>query len=163
MSSGAAATGCSRALSQVWLAVQLTPGLPAAPLPPPPQALVAWSLQRSFPGQAVSLVAEEDAVELRAPEGAGMLARITALVNDALAIEHPQVRGTCRGGLGAALAGGPACCMPACLRACCCKLGGGGACSNPAACSTPHALMHPLRPSAAAGGTAHARRGGRPD
>ncbi|KAI7841336.1 hypothetical protein COHA_004954 [Chlorella ohadii] len=54
------------------------------------QALVAWSLQRSFPGQAVSLVAEEDAVELRAPEGADMLARIAALVNEALAVEHPQ-------------------------------------------------------------------------
>lgn len=60
-------------------------------LPALVQALVAWSLQRSFPGQAVSLVAEEDAVELRAPEGADMLARITALVNEALAVEQPQV------------------------------------------------------------------------
>ena len=63
------------------------------PYLPPVQALVAWSLQRSFPGQAVSLVAEEDAVELRAPEGADMLARIAALVNEALAVEHPQVGG----------------------------------------------------------------------
>lgn len=66
--------------------------LSAHPHPSPMlQALVAWSLQRSFPGQAVSLVAEEDAVELRMPEGADMLACITALVNEALAIEHPEV------------------------------------------------------------------------
>lgn len=54
---------------------------------------MAWSLQRAYPGQAVSLVAEEDAVELRAPGGEAMLGRITALVNEALAVEHPQVGG----------------------------------------------------------------------
>lgn len=55
------------------------------------QALVAWSLRRAFPGQPLSLVAEEDAVDLREPSGAAMLDRITSLVNEALAIEHPQV------------------------------------------------------------------------
>jgi hypothetical protein len=53
---------------------------------------VAWSLQQSFPGVSLSLVAEEDAADLRGPEGGAMLARITALVNDALAVEHPEVR-----------------------------------------------------------------------
>lgn len=56
------------------------------------QALVAWSLRAAFPGAALSLVAEEDAADLRSEEGAPMLARITALVNEALAAEHPQVR-----------------------------------------------------------------------
>jgi 3'-phosphoadenosine 5'-phosphosulfate (PAPS) 3'-phosphatase len=56
------------------------------------QALVAWSLRRAFPGQPLSLVAEEDAVDLREPSGAAMLDRITSLVNEALAIEHPQVQ-----------------------------------------------------------------------
>ncbi|EFN54129.1 hypothetical protein CHLNCDRAFT_31694 [Chlorella variabilis] len=55
------------------------------------QALVAWSLQHAFPGQPLSMVAEEDAIDLRTAEGAVMLARITALVNEALAVEHPQV------------------------------------------------------------------------
>ena len=68
------------------------------------QALVAWSLRRAFPGQAaagaLSLVAEEDAADLRAPEGADMLLRITQLVNDALAREHPQVRAAAGGGGG---------------------------------------------------------------
>ncbi|KAL4429370.1 hypothetical protein ABPG77_005144 [Micractinium sp. CCAP 211/92] len=53
------------------------------------QALVAWSLQRSLPGQPFSLVAEEDAAELREPSGAHMLESITQYVNSALAKEHP--------------------------------------------------------------------------
>lgn len=53
------------------------------------QALVAWSLQRSLPGQPFSLVAEEDAAELRQPSGAHMLESITQYVNSALAREHP--------------------------------------------------------------------------
>ncbi|GAB4821949.1 hypothetical protein N2152v2_008995 [Parachlorella kessleri] len=48
------------------------------------QALVAWSLQQSFPEAKLSLVAEEDAEDLRAPEGQAMLERITHLVNEAL-------------------------------------------------------------------------------
>ena len=48
------------------------------------QALVAWSLLRAFPGRPLSLVAEEDAAELRAPGGGAMLERITELVNAAL-------------------------------------------------------------------------------
>lgn len=53
------------------------------------QALVAWSLLRSFPGQDISLVAEEDSADLRAPEGAAMLARITTLVNETLSAVEP--------------------------------------------------------------------------
>ena len=53
------------------------------------QALVAWSLQQSLPGQRLSMVAEEDAVDLRAPEGATTLRRITDLVNEALVEAHP--------------------------------------------------------------------------
>ncbi len=45
------------------------------------QALVAWSLQRADPTQRLSMVAEEDSASLRAPDGAAMLTRITALVN----------------------------------------------------------------------------------
>ena len=48
------------------------------------QALVAWSLQRSLPDLPYSMIAEEDAAELRKPEGKGMLNRITKLVNDTL-------------------------------------------------------------------------------
>lgn len=48
------------------------------------QALVAWSLRRAFPGAPLSLVAEEDAGELRATGGAPMLERITQLVNEAI-------------------------------------------------------------------------------
>lgn len=49
------------------------------------QALVAWSLQRSLPNQTFSMVAEEDAADLRASEGNAMLQRITDLVNATLA------------------------------------------------------------------------------
>lgn len=35
------------------------------------QALVAWSLQRSFPDSPLSMVAEEDAAELRYPFAGG--------------------------------------------------------------------------------------------
>ena len=63
----------------------------------PAKALVAWSLQCAFPGQAISLVAEESAEELRTAEGADMLQRITALVNEALAAEFPQVCAALRG------------------------------------------------------------------
>lgn len=45
------------------------------------QAVVAWSLSRSFPGSKISMVAEEDSGDLRAPEGQTMLARIQSLVN----------------------------------------------------------------------------------
>lgn len=48
------------------------------------QALVVWSLKRSFPDTPLSLVGEEDASDLRQPEGQAMLVRITHLVNDAL-------------------------------------------------------------------------------
>jgi len=51
------------------------------------QALVAWSLQRTLPHQKLSMIAEEDSVDLRAPEGAAMLRRITDLVNETLADE----------------------------------------------------------------------------
>lgn len=61
------------------------------------QALVAWSLARSL-GGAVSLVAEEDAVELRKPAGEAMLASIAHYVNAALAGEHPEVRAGGAGG-----------------------------------------------------------------
>jgi 3'(2'), 5'-bisphosphate nucleotidase / inositol polyphosphate 1-phosphatase len=48
------------------------------------QALVAWSLQRSLPDLPYSMVGEEDAAELRTPEGEPMLHRITELVNNTL-------------------------------------------------------------------------------
>ncbi len=51
------------------------------------QALVAWSLQRTLPHQKLSMIAEEDSVDLTAPEGAAMLRRITDLVNETLADE----------------------------------------------------------------------------
>lgn len=57
------------------------------------QALVTWSLLRSLPGQALSMVAEEDAADLRAPGGANMLARITQLVNATLAAHSPPGSG----------------------------------------------------------------------
>lgn len=80
----------------VWAAIPATWHMPltrspACPPALPVQALVAWSLQHAFPGQPLSMVAEEDAIDLRTAEGAVMLARITALVNEALAVEHPQV------------------------------------------------------------------------
>ncbi len=49
------------------------------------QALVAWTLSRAVPGSTVSMVAEEDSADLRAPEGKAMLERITQLVNTVLA------------------------------------------------------------------------------
>ncbi|CAI5979608.1 unnamed protein product [Closterium sp. NIES-64] len=49
------------------------------------QVLVAWALQQhGLPG-AFSMVAEEDSTQLTAPEGGGMLQRITALVNATIA------------------------------------------------------------------------------
>jgi 3'(2'), 5'-bisphosphate nucleotidase / inositol polyphosphate 1-phosphatase len=52
------------------------------------QALVTWSLRRAFPDQPFSMVAEEDAADLRVPgPGAAMADRITALVNAVLAEE----------------------------------------------------------------------------
>ncbi|CAI5485034.1 unnamed protein product [Closterium sp. Yama58-4] len=49
------------------------------------QVLVAWALQQhGLPG-AFSMVAEEDSSQLTAPEGRGMLQRITALVNATIA------------------------------------------------------------------------------
>ncbi|CAI5487470.1 unnamed protein product [Closterium sp. Naga37s-1] len=49
------------------------------------QVLVAWALQQhGLPG-AFSMVAEEDSTQLTAPEGRGMLQRITALVNATIA------------------------------------------------------------------------------
>jgi hypothetical protein len=58
------------------------------------QALVAWTLSRAFPGTTVSMVAEEDSADLRAPEGKAMLERITQLVNTVLASDvkgSPQI------------------------------------------------------------------------
>lgn len=58
------------------------------------QALVAWTLSRAFPGTTVSMVAEEDSADLRAPEGRAMLERITQLVNTVLASDvkgSPQI------------------------------------------------------------------------
>ena len=49
------------------------------------QVLTSWSLQRSLPGVEFKMVAEEDSDDLRAPEGAAMLRRITDLVNYTLA------------------------------------------------------------------------------
>ncbi len=46
--------------------------------------LVAWSLQRAAPSSRLSMVAEEDSAELRAPEGRPMLLRITQLANEVL-------------------------------------------------------------------------------
>ncbi|CAG9462656.1 unnamed protein product [Pedinophyceae sp. YPF-701] len=45
------------------------------------QAVVAWALTRAFPEARLSLVAEEDAADLRKPDGAAMRERITTLVN----------------------------------------------------------------------------------
>lgn len=45
------------------------------------QAVVAWSLQASFPDTPLSLVAEEDSDDLRDPSQAAMLRRITELFN----------------------------------------------------------------------------------
>ncbi|BDA45281.1 SAL1 phosphatase [Coccomyxa sp. Obi] len=53
------------------------------------QVLVAWSLQRSLPNKPFSMVAEEDSADLRHPEGAPMAKRITAMVNEVLAVEEP--------------------------------------------------------------------------
>lgn len=49
------------------------------------QALVSWSLLRDLPEQKFQMVAEEDSEDLKAPEGAAMLRRITDLVNATLA------------------------------------------------------------------------------
>ena len=56
---------------------------------PGSQALVTWSLRRAFPGTYFSMVAEEDAADLKAPGGEKMAARITALVNEVLAEQAP--------------------------------------------------------------------------
>jgi 3'(2'), 5'-bisphosphate nucleotidase/inositol polyphosphate 1-phosphatase len=53
------------------------------------QALVAWSLHDSFAGAPFSMVAEEDAADLRVESGAATLARVTELVNEALAGHGP--------------------------------------------------------------------------
>lgn len=49
------------------------------------QALTTWSLLRSMPDQTFMMVAEEDSDDLKTPEGAVMLRRITDLVNATLA------------------------------------------------------------------------------
>eukprot|EP00775_Hariotina_reticulata_P002215 gene2215-2530_t len=49
------------------------------------QALVAWVLQRADMSVKLSMVAEEDAADLKVPEGAAMLTRITQLINSVLA------------------------------------------------------------------------------
>eukprot|EP00879_Flechtneria_rotunda_P017178 GHRR01017991.1.p1 GENE.GHRR01017991.1~~GHRR01017991.1.p1 ORF type:complete len:409 (+),score=126.91 GHRR01017991.1:145-1371(+) len=49
------------------------------------QALVAWALQRADPSSKLSMVAEEDATDLKSASGAEMLARITQLINSVLA------------------------------------------------------------------------------
>ncbi|KAK9825413.1 hypothetical protein WJX81_003131 [Elliptochloris bilobata] len=51
------------------------------------QALVIWSLRRSLPDATFSVVAEEDAGDLREPGGEEMAARITELVNAVLSVE----------------------------------------------------------------------------
>eukprot|EP00878_Enallax_costatus_P005475 GHUV01005746.1.p1 GENE.GHUV01005746.1~~GHUV01005746.1.p1 ORF type:complete len:403 (+),score=134.31 GHUV01005746.1:292-1500(+) len=48
------------------------------------QALVAWVLQRSDPSVRLSMVAEEDATDLKSPSGGVMLTRITQLINTVL-------------------------------------------------------------------------------
>lgn len=48
------------------------------------QALTSWSLMRSLPNEEFRMVAEEDSDDLKAPEGAAMLRRITDLVNHTL-------------------------------------------------------------------------------
>lgn len=48
------------------------------------QVLTSWSLQRSLPGMEFKMIAEEDSDDLRVPEGAAMLRRITDLVNHTL-------------------------------------------------------------------------------
>lgn len=55
------------------------------------QAVVTWSLSRSLPGSNIAMVAEEDSADLRAPEGAAMAARITALVNSVIMQAEPTV------------------------------------------------------------------------
>lgn len=45
------------------------------------QALTSWSLLRSLPDLEFKMIAEEDSDDLKAPEGAAMLRRITDLVN----------------------------------------------------------------------------------
>eukprot|EP00249_Psilotum_nudum_P009378 c21894_g1_i1 orf=66-1316(+) len=51
------------------------------------QALVSWALERTLPQGSFSLVAEEDADELRQEKGAWMLDRITDLVNETIATD----------------------------------------------------------------------------
>ncbi|KAI8108336.1 hypothetical protein M9434_006363 [Picochlorum sp. BPE23] len=48
------------------------------------QALTSWSLLRSLPDLEFKMIAEEDSDDLKAPEGAAMLRRITDLVNHTL-------------------------------------------------------------------------------
>lgn len=48
------------------------------------QAVVAWSLSRSLPGEPLGMVAEETSEELRLDASAGIRARITELVNSAV-------------------------------------------------------------------------------
>lgn len=62
---------------------------PTRPLPPAAQAVVAWSLAAAFSGAPLPLVAEEDAATLRTPAGAGMAARVAALVNHAIGAASP--------------------------------------------------------------------------
>lgn len=117
---------------------------------------MAWSLRHAFPGQAVSLVAEEDAVELRAPEGAGMLARITALVNEALAVEHPQVgwgawvhAGMVNGLSQKGMAKSPGGCTNG-VRLPCCPLAALLSCYGPARPAGPNSPAPPALPPAQA-------------
>lgn len=48
------------------------------------QALTSWSLLRSLPDLEFKMIAEEDSDDLKTPEGAAMLRRITDLVNHTL-------------------------------------------------------------------------------
>lgn len=51
------------------------------------QALVSWTLEREFPSNLFSMVAEEDADDLRGEDGLEMLLRITDLVNETIVAE----------------------------------------------------------------------------
>jgi 3'(2'), 5'-bisphosphate nucleotidase/inositol polyphosphate 1-phosphatase len=54
------------------------------------QALVVWSLKRSFPGAPFSLVGEEDSDDLlSSPQGLEMLDKVTHFVNETLAASYP--------------------------------------------------------------------------
>eukprot|EP00899_Mesostigma_viride_P006442 jgi/Mesvir1/1579/Mv14548-RA.1 len=54
------------------------------------QAVVSWVLQQSYPGERVSLVAEEDSADLQTEGGQGLLQRVVQVVNYALRDAGPK-------------------------------------------------------------------------